>query len=308
MGDGWSAKGASARLGRPARVFVSYARADADFLRAISSHLATLRAANLISDWHDGEIVPGEAWGETIRQRLDEADIIVLLLSADFFSSESTQRIDLPRALERQSAGTARVVPIVVRAVDWKHTPLARLRALPDNGKAVKSWPDQDEAWMNVAEGIRRLVESLGPPGLATAPGRSSTMGSPPSPPGADGTGGPWPEGPTGGVVARIEFVGVGNDVERRAMARGNSLTVGRASDMDVRIDDSLVSSRHAQFIADEAGLRVLDLGSKNHLFVNGVERNEAVLRAGDEVRLGRRGPLFRVVESLAATRTEQPE
>lgn len=146
---------------RPARLFLSYARADVAYRQALTAHLAPLRTNGLIADWHDGEIVPGEEWEARIHAQLDAADVIVLLLSADFFASQYINRVEIPRALERHATGAARVVPVVVRAVEWKHSPLARLQGLPDNGVAVKSWADQDEAWANVAAGIRRVVEGM---------------------------------------------------------------------------------------------------------------------------------------------------
>ena len=165
----------STPLGRPTRVFVSYARVDAEYRRALAAHLATLRTQGLISDWHDGEVAPGEEWDAKIRQQLSAADIIVLLISADFFASEYINCVEIPHALERYAAGSAVIIPIVVRAVEWKHTPLARIQGLPENGKAVKSWADQDEAWADVAAGIRRAVESLA---AAATSGSSSQTNS----------------------------------------------------------------------------------------------------------------------------------
>ncbi len=179
--DGALASGAgstpltSTSIGRPARVFVSYARVDAEYRRALAAHLAELRTQGLISDWHDGEVVPGEEWDATIREQISAADVIVLLLSADFFASEYISRVEIPHALARHAEGSALIVPVVVRAVEWKHTPLALIQGLPENGKAVKSWADPDEAWANVAVGIRRAVESLG---VAATAGLSSQTSS----------------------------------------------------------------------------------------------------------------------------------
>jgi hypothetical protein len=181
-GDGGPAV-AAAHGRRPARLFVSYARVDAEYCRALSTHLATLRTQGLISEWHDGEVVPGEEWAAKIRAQLAAADIIVLLLSADFFASEYINRVEIPHALERHTAGTTVVVPVVVRAVEWKHTALARIQGLPENAKPVKSWADQDEAWANVVVGIRRVVEALGVmatvapgPASASAPDRQDRL------------------------------------------------------------------------------------------------------------------------------------
>src|SRR6266571_2645464 len=65
----------------------------------------------------------------------------------------------MQRALERHQAGQARVMPILLRPVDWKGAPFARLQALPTNAKAITSWSNQDEAFADVAAGIRRAIE-----------------------------------------------------------------------------------------------------------------------------------------------------
>jgi hypothetical protein len=109
-------------------------------------------------------------------------------------------------------------------------------------------------------------------------------------------------------AAARIEFVGAGGTIERRTLARGETLSIGRAGDMDVVFDDSLVSAHHARFTATEAGLRVADTNSKNKVFVNGVEIQDVALKKGDKVQLGKRGPLIRVAEALAATKTEEAQ
>lgn len=80
--------------------------------------------------------------------------------------------------------------------------------------------------------------------------------------------------------MAQLEFIGSSNVVERRSLTRGQTITVGRARDMDISIEDQLVSSSHAQFVADVIGLRVIDTGSKNGVFVNTVASKDVLLKA----------------------------
>ena len=69
----------------------------------------------------------------------------------------------MTRALERHDAGDARVIPVILRSVDWRGAPFAKLQALPKDGKPVTSWSDEDEAFTDVARGIRAAVEDLRP-------------------------------------------------------------------------------------------------------------------------------------------------
>src|SRR4051794_9265877 len=73
---------------------------------------------------------------------------------------------------QRHEAGTARVIPVILRSVDWHTAPFGKLQALPKDGKPVASWKDRDEAFTDVARGIREAVKELasGAPDPAPTP------------------------------------------------------------------------------------------------------------------------------------------
>jgi len=52
----------------------------------------------------------------------------------------------------------------MVRAADWKRCRLVRLQAWPKNGAPLTGYTRQDEAWLQVAEGIRKVVEEFTSP------------------------------------------------------------------------------------------------------------------------------------------------
>jgi internalin A len=120
-----------------------------------------LQRRGLISSWHDRLIGPGQEWKKQISRSLEQADVILALVSADFIASDYCYDIEMTRALERHDAGLATVIPVVVRDVDWTDSPLGKLQALPKDGKAVKRWSDRDAAWRNVVDGVKKAVEEL---------------------------------------------------------------------------------------------------------------------------------------------------
>jgi len=61
-------------------------------------------------------------------------------------------------ALERHSRGECAVIPIILRPVDWSHAPFANLQALPRDGKPVTTWNNREQAFANIAEGIRNAA------------------------------------------------------------------------------------------------------------------------------------------------------
>jgi DNA-binding NarL/FixJ family response regulator len=149
------------------RVFYSYAHSDELFRTELEKHLAMLLRQGVIGQWHDREIVAGRRWATSINHNLESADIILLLISPDFISSKYCYEKEMKRALQREQSGNARVIPIIVRSVDWTGAPFAHLQALPKDGKPVDSWPKSDEAWTDVAKGIRRAVGELRKSGQA---------------------------------------------------------------------------------------------------------------------------------------------
>jgi hypothetical protein len=73
-------------------------------------------------------------------------------------------------ALRRHANGAAVVIPVILRPVDWSSAPFAQLQALPRDGRPVTTWPNHDEAFAGIAQGIREVVRRKGhsPVGLQT--------------------------------------------------------------------------------------------------------------------------------------------
>ena len=146
---------------KPARLFYSYSHKDEDLRNELEEQLALLKRQGLISGWHDRRIVPGQEWAAAIDENLESADVILLLVSAAFLNSDYCYDKEMTRALERHETKQARVIPILIRAVDWSEAPFSKLQILPKDAKPVTSWPNRDEAWTDVAKGIRKAIEDL---------------------------------------------------------------------------------------------------------------------------------------------------
>ena len=76
----------------------------------------------------------------------------------------------MSKTLERHEHRKVVVVPIILRRVSWQETLFSELQVLPRDAKPVKTWPDLDEAFLNVVEGIREIVERLTPQPSSLAP------------------------------------------------------------------------------------------------------------------------------------------
>jgi hypothetical protein len=147
----------------PLSVFISYSHRDETYKEELEDHLAMLKHQGKIKPWQDRQIEAGTEWNQQIRAALDNADIILLLVSSSFMASEFCYGKEMTRAMMRHQNGDARVIPIIIRPAEWNEAPFGKLQVLPKDGKPVVQWPSRDEAFLDAVKGIRRAVDSLVP-------------------------------------------------------------------------------------------------------------------------------------------------
>ena len=107
-------------------VFFSYSHRDEEMRDELEKHLTILKRDGVITTWHDRRIGAGSEWEGQIDEHLNAAEIILLLISVDFLASDYCHDIELRRAMERHEAGEARVIPVILRTVDWKGAPFGK--------------------------------------------------------------------------------------------------------------------------------------------------------------------------------------
>ncbi len=150
-----------ARVSKPVAAFISYSHKDSKYKTQLESHLSLLKRQGAIEGWSDQEISSGADLDEAISAKLEAARIFLPLISSDFINSEYCYGNELKRAIERHNVGDLRVIPIMIRPVDWKGAPFAAMKMLPRDAKALTTWRNRDEAWKNVIEGIRSAIQEL---------------------------------------------------------------------------------------------------------------------------------------------------
>ncbi|MEM6806698.1 MAG: toll/interleukin-1 receptor domain-containing protein, partial [Bacteroidota bacterium] len=143
---------------RALKGFVSYAHEDRDYQKEFSKHLDILKRTNILDTWVDSEILAGQAWDEEIMSKLEEADVIFLLISIDFLTSDFIQTEELRVAMKKHEAKTARVIPIILRECAWKNQEFAKLQAA--NTRPVADM-DKDKAWTAIDQEIRRSIANF---------------------------------------------------------------------------------------------------------------------------------------------------
>ncbi len=146
---------------KPVKLYISYAPEDERLKKQLLKHLSLLVRKGIIESWDDRQIRAGDKRDEEILKHLDEANIILCLLSVDFMHSDFCYTIEMERALERQKLREVQVVPIILRAVDWKGSPLGDLQVIPRdlNNRPIADRPKKDKVFRVVAQEIQRIID-----------------------------------------------------------------------------------------------------------------------------------------------------
>lgn len=146
-------------------VFIIYAREDEQFRAELKAQLLPMERSGVLRVWTDRELIAGEHWEPTIKKNLKNADVILLLVSSDYFQSDYIHEVELREALERHERGEACVVPVIVRPCVWDTDPvLKRTQVLPTDGVPVsdtRHWHTREAAWVDVVQGVRRTLQQL---------------------------------------------------------------------------------------------------------------------------------------------------
>ncbi len=170
------------KLNKMLKVFISYSHQDIDARRELQSYLVNLEREGIIEIWQDGLINTGDNWDKSIKQALEQADVILMLVSQAFIASSYVHSVEMPKAMDLKRDGKARILPVLLKTCDfanWWIMPKEVREREPqqDNQKEcmgwyqfspmadgylkpVNKWPYVEDAWTEVAKQLRALSAS----------------------------------------------------------------------------------------------------------------------------------------------------
>ena len=148
--------------GYTVNLFYSYSHKDSQHRESMERALAMLKGNGMLVDWSDHAILPGQSISAQIRHNMDNAEIIVFLLSQDFLASEECMKEwEYAKELKNKNPQLFRL-PIIVRQCAWKDLLVKDdLKALPMDGVPVTKFASRDDAWHQVYEGVKSIVTTL---------------------------------------------------------------------------------------------------------------------------------------------------
>jgi hypothetical protein len=146
------------------KVFFSYSHRDEELRNELDKHLSILKRQGIINSWHDRCIIGGSEFNEEISNHLRTANIVLLLVSADFLASDYCYDKEMLFAMQMHENHSAVVLPVILRPCDWHTAPFGKLLATPKDGKPVTKFATFDEAFLEVTNEIKRIVQNLNVP------------------------------------------------------------------------------------------------------------------------------------------------
>src|SRR6266516_1168809 len=151
------------------KVFYSYALTERDELLfgELRKHLAYLQRQGLISGWSRSNVHAGQSLTEQVDIKLNESDIILLLISSDFIDSDVCY-YEMERALERHKSRSAHVILVYLRPCDerfFDNAGFSTVQILPSTRKHIDNiFPYfRDKAFAKVVQGIYKVIEAQSP-------------------------------------------------------------------------------------------------------------------------------------------------
>ena len=139
-------------------LFFSYSHKDEQLRDELDKHLSILKRQKIINTFHDRRIYAGSDFSNEINSNLKTADIILLLVSSDFLASDYCYDNEMQYALARHERKEATVIPVILRPCDWQTSPFGKLMAIPKDGKPVTKFSCYDDAFLEITNEIKRLV------------------------------------------------------------------------------------------------------------------------------------------------------
>lgn len=143
-------------------VFVSYSHKDEIWKDRLRPHLKMLEKAGRLTVWDDRAIDGGDTWYDEIKKAMEDAEVAICLISADYLASDFCNKEEIPYLLNRRKSDGMLLLPILIRQCLWEEIDwLEKLQMIPRDGKSVATdfRDDWDTPFKQVAKQIASVAE-----------------------------------------------------------------------------------------------------------------------------------------------------
>lgn len=142
------------------KVFISYSTEDSNFAKYFKI-LLSKPIYNLSVFMAEQDIIVGSKWDEVIKTELDEADIVIFLISGNTLASQYINDVEIIKAFDRHKRNEVVIIPIILKECDWQDSEFNGIQVVPSKGAVLK--PEyllqydnmKDTAWSPILKKIK---------------------------------------------------------------------------------------------------------------------------------------------------------
>lgn len=143
------------------KIFCSYSDADRSLQESLEKHLSSLERGGGVYTWHKHKVRAGQERQRIIDDQLDQADIILLLISSNFISSDDCYAGDLVKASRRHDNHRSRVIVILLKPCTWEELEFRNFLVLPRSGVPISLSKNRDAAFKEIVDEIKTTVQDF---------------------------------------------------------------------------------------------------------------------------------------------------
>jgi internalin A len=159
--DRFSARAARNPQQKKLRLFLSYSHRDARLRDVFQENLALLEQDGLLEWWFDGKVLPSAEWDREIRNELEQADIVVFMVSVPFLASHYIRGVEMEKCLILRKGGGAEIVSVILEDCAWQDREFTKYQVVLPGGKPVRKWNWHRGAFNEVEKPLRRLIAQM---------------------------------------------------------------------------------------------------------------------------------------------------
>ncbi|KZN49403.1 leucine-rich repeat domain-containing protein [Pseudoalteromonas luteoviolacea] len=169
-------------LNKVLKVFISYCHDDIAQRQELELYLTNLVRNKQIEIWQDGLIQPGDVWHTEIVTALEEADVVIMLISQAFIASGYVHDVEVPKALKNLQDGSTKIFPVLLKDcdfADWHVWPeeihadleneeavaMSQYQFFPQDEqnrlKPINQWDYPEKAWTGLTKALKQLIKDL---------------------------------------------------------------------------------------------------------------------------------------------------
>jgi len=143
-------------------IFISYSHADKKWLERLKKHLKVLsKYSGDVDYWVDTKLRGGDRWREEITKAINNANVVILLVSTDFLASDFITSDELPPILRKAQEDGTRILPLIVAPCEYGDSELQGFQAVNDPDRTLADLGTDEAAIERVFMELNKNIKSL---------------------------------------------------------------------------------------------------------------------------------------------------